>query len=174
MSVKDISLYDSERKTVGAIYQDIHKNPDRYPVIVGDMSNEMKKGLIEDINDAIALKPFGDRSWYIMIHEKKDLQMKDAFLRRVLHFKYRPWPEDDTTVFWHDPKVFQTKFCWSLPHWSEMDNILANSNLFGNDLVSQVRAWKSFDMHHFGFMKDDNGNWTFNPHLPGSRNPSFP
>jgi hypothetical protein len=158
--MKNQSHYDPTRPTVGAIYRDLHLTADpRDIVVVGDLNNEMMKGLVEDINDGIATKPFGDRPWYIMIHEKKDLQMKDAFLRRVLHFPFRPYPEDDTTVFWHDPVQVETRFCWSLPHWSDMYNILMNENLFDHALVEEVKAWRREDLTHFGFMKDEMGKW---------------
>ena len=157
------SHYDPSRDTVGKIYRDLHLNASDTPIITGDMTNEMMKGLVEDINEGIASKPFGDQPWYIMVHEKKDLQMKDALLRRILHFQKRPWPEDDTTVFWHDPKAFETRFCWSLPHWSEMDNILTSHNLYNPELIRQIKAWKSYDLHYFGFTKDELGNWIANP-----------
>lgn len=157
------SHYDPTRDTVGKIYRDLHlaENPER--VQVGDMTNSMLPGLVEDINEGIKSKPFGDRPWYIMIHEKKDLQMKDALLRRVLHFPHRPWPEDDTTVFWHDPVQLETRFCWSLPHWSEMDNMLNSHELFDKDLIEDIVAWKAYELHRFGFIKDEMGNWVANP-----------
>ena len=161
--MKNKSNYDPSRDTVGKIYRDLHMQSQPSPVLVGDMTNEMMKGLVEDINEGISHKPFGDQPWYIMIHEKKDLQMKDALLRRVLHFKHRPWPEDDTTVFWHDPIHIETRFCWSLPHWAEMDNILRCSTLFEKELVEEVSAWKRFDLHYFGFRKNKEGNWEANP-----------
>jgi|SRR5208337_334325 len=159
------SKYDPKRDTVGKIYRDLHmpKPTGNNVILVGDMSNEMMKGLVEDINDGIKHKPFGDMPWFIMIHEKKDLQMKEAFLRRVLHTKYRPYPEDDTTVFWHDPKRVETRFCWSLPHWSEMMNIIKSKDLFDMDLVKEVMAWRRNDLHPFGFCKDDMGHWQPNP-----------
>lgn len=157
------SHYDPTRPTVGALYRNLHLAGNNTPIIVGDLSNEMMKGLVEDINDAIASKPFGDMPWYIMVHEKKDLQMKDAFLRRMLHFKFRPYPEDDTTVFFHDPMKFETRFCWALPHWSEMGNIIGSKDLFDKELVNEVLAWKRMDLHPFGFIKNDEGNWIPNP-----------
>lgn len=163
MSKEHKSKYDPSRDTVGKIYRDIHMNADDTPVLVGDMCTAIMKDLVDDINDAIASKPYGDVPWYIMIHEKKDLQMKDALLRRMLHFRKRPWPEDDTTVFWHDPVACETRFCWSLPHHSEMDNIIFCHNLFEPDLVAEVKAWKAFDLHYFGFTKDDKGDWVPNP-----------
>lgn len=157
------SHFDPSRETVGKIYRDLHlkDNPER--VEVGDMTNSMLPGLVEDINQGIESKPFGDVPWYIMIHEKKDLQMKDALMRRVLHFEKRPWPEDDTTVFWHDPVAFETRFCWSLPHWSEMDNMLNSHSLYEPAMIADIKAWKSLDLYHFGFIKDDIGNWKANP-----------
>lgn len=157
------SKYDKSRDTVGKIYRDLHLQSNNVPLICGDLSNEMMKGLVEDINDGIKLKPYGERAWYIMIHEKKDLQMKDAFLRRVLHFKKRPYPEDDTTVFWHNPKTQETRFCWSLPHWSEMDNMLNSKDLYPLDLINEIYAWKTMNLGYFGFVKDDIGNWMPNP-----------
>lgn len=157
------SQYDPSRDTIGKIYRDLHANSKPQIIEVGDMTNSILPGLVDDINEGIASKPFGDIPWYIMIHEKKDLQMKDALLRRVLHTKYRPWPEDDTTVFWHDPVRGETRFCWSLPHWSDMQNILSNHNLFDANLVKEIKAWKAFDLYFFGFVKDELGKWMANP-----------
>lgn len=157
------SRFDPDRPTVGAMYNELHSRPGDKGILVGDMCAEMMKGLVEDINDAIQTKPFGSQAFYLMIHEKRDLQMRDTFLRRILFSKYRPWPEDDTTVFWHNPATLETKFCWCLPHHTEMDNIILNQNLFHPDLVAEVKAWKRFDLRFFGFIKDDLGNYTANP-----------
>lgn len=158
------SLYDPTRKTVGAMYNDLHKkSPDR--VQVGEVCTEVMKSLCNDINEAIAMKPFGDESFYIHIHEKKDWQMPDALRRIVRHMRYRPYPEDDTTVFWHNPRTAETRFCWCLPHHSEMYNILANENLFDHDLVEELKAWKRVDLYYFGFTKNDEGNWIANPNF---------
>lgn len=164
---KNKSQYDQSRDTVGKIYRDLHLNAKPEKIEAGEMSTSMLPGLVEDINDAFkeGTKDFGGRPFYVLIHEKKDLQMKDALLRRVFKQLWRPWPEDDTTVFWHDPKAFETRFCWSLPHWSEMMNILKCANLFDHNLVEEVKAWRRYDLHHFGFMKDNMGNWTPNPHF---------
>lgn len=157
------SNYDPTRETIGKIYRDLHLNIPPERIEVGDMTNSMLPGLVADINEGIASKPFGDKPWYIMIHEKKDLQMKDALLRRILHFSYRPWPEDDTTVFWHDPRTGETRFCWSLPHWAERHTILAAPELYESELVRDIKAWEAFDLYHFGFVKDDIGHWHPNP-----------
>lgn len=161
------SHYDPSRDTIGKIYRDLHMNTPPQIIEVGDMSNSMIPDLVEDINDAIkeGAKDFNGRPFYILIHEKKDLQMKDAFLRRIFKQLWRPYPEDDTTVFWHDPKAFETRFCWSLPHWSEMDNMLNSHKLFDHHLIEEIKAWKSYDLYHFGFMKDEMGNWIPNPHF---------
>lgn len=163
MEKKFTSKYDQTRETVGKIYRDLHLNIPDDRIEVGDMTNAMLPGLVNDINEGIALKPFGDKPWYIMIHEKKDLQMKEALLRRVLHFAHRPWPEDDTTVFWHDPMRMETRFCWSLPHWSEMDNILNTHNLYEPEMIKEIKAWKAFDLYYFGFIKNEIGDWEANP-----------
>ncbi len=161
------SLYDPSRDTIGKIYRDLQINNKPEIIQVGDMTNEMLPGLVEDINSAIeeGTKDFGGRPFYVMIHEKKDLQMKCAFLRKIYKQLWRPYPEDDTTVFWHDPRQVKTCFCWSLPHWSEMDNMLNSANLYCSDLIEELKAWKKNDLYHFGFMKDDMGNWIANPNF---------
>lgn len=161
------SQYDPSRPTVGKIYRDLHMQKSPGIIEVGDMSNSMIPDLVTDINDAIeaGTKDFDGRPFYVLIHEKKDLQMKDALLRRIFKQLWRPYPEDDTTVFWHNPQVFETRFCWSLPHWSEMENIIRCKDLFEHALVEEVMAWRRHDLHAFGFMKDDMGNWKPNPHF---------
>lgn len=166
------SHYDPTRPTVGKIYRDLHLKPGE-EVIVGDMSNEVMKGFVDDLNEAILSNPFSDRPFYIMIHEKKDLQMKDALLRRVFKQLWRPYPEDDTTVFWHDPKAFQTKFCWSLPHWSEMYNMIKCEDLYDHAMIEEIKAWRRHDLYPFGFMKDEDGNWKANPHFKDKPIESF-
>src|SRR5574337_248608 len=160
------SHYDPSRDTVGKIYRDLQLNNPNQIIEVGDMSNSMIPDLVDDINDAIkqGTQDFNGRPFYVLIHEKKDLQMRSALLRRILKQVWRPYPEDDTTVFWHDPKSFETRFCWSLPHWSEMDNMLNSHKLFDPNMIEEIRAWKRNDLYHFGFEKDDMGNWKANPH----------
>lgn len=165
MSKNHKSQYDPTRDTVGKIYRDLHLQSSQPIIEVGDMTNSIIPDLVDDINDAIknGTQDFNGRPFYILIHEKKDLQMKDALLRRIFKQLWRPWPEDDTTVFWHDPRAFETRFCWSLPHWSEMGNILNSKDLYDPRLVMEVRAWRSYDLHIFGFVKNDLGNWVPNP-----------
>lgn len=160
------SKYDPSRKTIGALYNDLKASQDGYRIEVGEMSTAMIPDMIEDLNKTILSKPFEDIPFYIMLHEKKDMQMPNSILRRLLVSKYRPWPEDDTIVFYHDPVAFVTKFCWCLPHHTEMDNILANWNLYEPEYVNEIKRWKNFDMAHFGFEKVGIGDqWIPNPHF---------
>ena len=155
------SLY-GDRETVGTIYRNAQLNGEKH-VEVGDMCREVMSSLVEDLNDTIRSNPHQDRPFFITIHESKDLQMRSCLRRRMLTTLYRPWPEDDTTVFWTDPKACRTLFCWCLPHWSEMDNILANQLLYDQEYVQGIKAWKSLELHFFGFYKDPMGNWIPRP-----------
>lgn len=157
-----------DRQTVGAMYLKAQKENAHERVEVGDMSRELMSSLICDLNDTIQSKPHGDREYYICIHESKDLQMKNCIRRRILTSVYRPWPEDDTVVF-RVGKDLQVSFCWCLPHWSEMDNILNNEMLFDPAQVKEIKAWKSFDMYHFGFTKCPMGNWIPNEKFKDQR-----
>lgn len=161
------SMY-GDRETVGTIYQNAQFNGEKQ-VITGDMNYEMRKSLVEDLNDTIVqgTKEFEHKPFYITVHEKKDLQMKSALLRRMIKTKYRPYPEDDTLVFHVNPLYNDVYFCWCLPHWSEMDNILMNSELFDKQYVSRIRQWKNIHLEHFGFCKNEEGNWMANPHYQG-------
>jgi len=155
------SKYDPTRKTVGAIYRDAQLNNTEDYVQVGDMTREIMSSLVEDLNETIQSKPFGEKPFYITIHEKRDLQMKNAFLRRMITTQYRPWPEDDTVVFWVDPPSNTVKFCWCLPHASQMENIINNPLLY-KDQLPEVLAYRAFDLYYFGFLKDEMGNWYAN------------
>ncbi len=160
------SKYDPSRKTVGAIYRDIQTPGEGNFVTAGDMTAELEKSLVDDLNETIRVGAieFCNRPFYITVHEKKDLQMPRALLRRLIKTEYRPWPEDDTIVFWVDPPSNDIRFCWCLPHTSEMDNMLANSSLFEQDMIREIVFWKSFQLEHFGFIKDAEGNYVANPH----------
>lgn len=153
-----------DRQTVGAIYRKAQIENCHEQVEIGDMSRELMSSLVCDLNDTIQSKPHGDREYYICVHESKDLQMKNCIRRRILTSVYRPWPEDDTVVFYVD-RADNVKFCWCLPHWSEMDNILANENLFDANQVKEIKAWKNLDMYHFGFTKSPMGDWIPNLHF---------
>ena len=159
------SKYDPSRKTIGAIYRDLQMHGDKTPVINGDLTNELKKSLVEDLNTTIASNPFNNKPFYITVHEKKDMTMPRALLRRIIVTKYRPYPEDDTVVFWVEPESNTVEFCWCLPHHTEMNNMLANEFLFEKEMISQIKAWKAVDLYHFGFAKDEGGNWIANPHF---------
>lgn len=163
------SKYDPSRKTVGAIYRDAQLNNTEKFVTNGDLTNELMSSLVEDINNTLNSKPYGDESFYLIVHEKKDLQMPNMILRRLLTMKKRPYPEDDTIVFWIEPKSGTCDFCWCLPHWSEMDNMLANENLYEKDMIAEIKAWKNIDLYYFGFCKDEIGNWIANPHYKNKK-----
>lgn len=156
------SQFDPSRQNVGAIYLDAQKTGEKH-VTVGDMTNELMSSLVEDLNNAITSNPFEGKPFYITIHEKKDLQMKNAIHRRMYTTLYRPYPEDDTVVFWVDPVTYDTRFCWCLPHHTDMPNILNAVDLYHKDMVADVKAWKNMDLYHFGFVKDEIGKWMANP-----------
>jgi len=158
------SWYDPDRKTVGAIYRDAALAcKEGATVENGDLTRELQKSLVDDINDCINSLPFGKKPFYITVHEKKDLQMPRAILRRLITTRYRPYPEDDTIVFYVEPETNIVEFCWCLPHWSEMDNMLANESLFESEMIQQIKAWKDFNLWKFGFCKGDMGQWIANP-----------
>ena len=160
----NISAYDPTRKTVGAIYRDAQfENAHEDCIQIGDMTRELTTSLVDDINDALKSFDIKGKPYYLMIHEKKDLQMKQALARRMLYFGYRPWPEDDTVVFWKNPKTQELRFCWALPHHSEMDLTLANEDQFEPEYIAQIKAWKAFDMASFGFYNDPELKWVPNP-----------
>lgn len=161
--MKDQSLYDPSRKTVGAIYRDAQINNTEKSVTNGDLTNELMSSLVCDLNDTIRSDPHEGRPFYITVHEKKDLLMPRCILRRMITSEKRPYPEDDTVVFFVNPKSSDVRFCWCLPHWSEMDNMLDNETLFDQKMIEKLRAWKRVDLHHFGFRKDPEGNWEANP-----------
>lgn len=157
------SKYDPSRKTVGAIYRDAQLNNKEQYVIAGDLTNELMSSLVCDLNDTIISDPHQGRPFYITVHEQKDLAMPKMIRRRLLTSVYRPYPEDDTVVFFVNPKNNDVRFCWCLPHWAEMKNILDNETLFDTKMVSLLRSWKNIDLHPFGFRKDPEGNWEANP-----------
>ncbi len=147
---KNLSQFDPTRLTVGAQYLAIQKQG-ADPILNGDLTNELVKSLVDDLNDTITSNPFNDRPFYILVHETKDLQMKRAIKRRILKQLYRPYPEDDTLVYFVDPKNCVTKFCWCLPHSTEMDNILKNREKYHPDYIKDILAWKLNYLEWFGF-----------------------
>lgn len=160
------SNYDSGRDTVGKIYIDAQlNNTDQY-VINGDLTNELTKSLVDDINDTVVAgtKEFEGKIFYITVHENKDLQMPKAIKRRMVKTPFRPWPEDDTIVFKVIPSCSDVRFCWCLPHRNEMYNMTMNPFLFDKEMIRDIKAWEAFDLPHFGFTKDEIGNWVPNPH----------
>lgn len=157
------SLIDPARDTVGKIYRDaqINNQRDMEGLVIGDLTAELEKSLVDDLNDTIVegTKEFKGRPFFITVYEKKDLQMPKAILRRLYKTLYRPWPEDDTVVFSVTPSNNEVRFCWCLPHRSDMFNILMNAHLYNNEMVLDVKAFDVIDLHRFGFMKDKIGNW---------------
>lgn len=154
------SKYDPTRKTVGAIYRDAALSGKVGETIeAGSLVSELMSSLVCDLNDVIESNPYEGRPFYITVHEKKDLLMPRAFLRRMVTTKYRPFPEDDAIVYSVMPSTNRVEFCWCLPHWSEMDNILNNATLYDVELVRQIKAFKNEDYFHFGFCKDAMGHW---------------
>ncbi len=157
---KHTSHYDPSRDTVGAIYRDAQINNRIEKIECGDMTREIMKSMVDDLNEAIqdGMKEFEGKEFYITVHEKKDLQMPSCLLRRMIKSLYRPWPEDDTLVFYIGP-TGDVRFCWCLPHAAEMDNMLNSRDLYDPDMINQIKAWKAVDLHSFGFVKTFEGDW---------------
>lgn len=158
---KNKSLYDQKRDTVGKIYRDAQINNKEDFIEVGDMARELTTSLVEDINEALANfdRKEPKKPYYLMVEEKRDLQMKNAIARRLHYFGYRPWPEDNTTVFWKNPKTQELRFCWCLPHWAEMDTTLMNAHTFEDEYIYRIQCWKKFDLSPFGFVEDGKEGW---------------
>ncbi len=173
------SKYDPSRKTVGAMYRDAQMYGERQ-IITGDMNYEMRKGLVEDINDTVVrgTEEFEGRQFYITVYEKRDLQMKNSFIRKLIKTVYRPYPEADTLVFKVIPDVPEVYFCWQLPARYEMTNMLNTPELRLNkweqEELQLFRYWENMQLESFGFMKNDDANWVENPlfrgDLPMSKN----
>jgi len=162
------SKYDPSRKTVGAIYRDAQFNGEKQ-IITGDMNHELRKSLVEDLNATViqGSKDFDGRPFFITVHEKRDLQMKNAFIRRMIKTIYRPYPEDDTLVFKVIPYTNKVFFCWELPHRSNMLNMLACPDIYDAEQLDKYRHWEGMRLEHFGFMKNEEGNWKENPMYSG-------
>lgn len=168
--MKNQSKYDPSRKTVGAIYRDAQFSGEKQ-IITGDMNYELRKSLVEDINDTViqGTKDFEGKPFYITVHEKRDLQMKNAFIRRMLKTVYRPYPEDDTLVFRVIPYTASIYFCWELPHRSNMINMLSCPDLYDPEILHKFRQWENMQLENYGFMKNNEGNWVENPMYRGDK-----
>ena len=160
------SNFDPTRETAGKIYRDAQINGER-GVVIGDVNNEIKKDLVQDINEAIEQgeKQFGNKPFYLAIYEKYDLMMKKGLVRIRKITKYRPYPEQDSMVFHiYGGDVY---FCWELPHRSQMINITMNPGLYDPNRISMIRRWENLQLEHFGFKKDEMGNWVENKDFEG-------
>ncbi len=168
-SFENQSLYDPTRKTVGAIYRDAKLSNSEDRIESGDLTRELETSLVNDLNDAVQevckTCQWHGREFYITVHESKDLAMPNMIKRRLVKTVYRPWPEDDTIVFRWNESRSDVRFCWCLPHHSEMDNMLMNHWLFNPQMIHDIRMWKHLQMEHFGFVKVGLGEeWGMNPY----------
>lgn len=163
LSNKYQSRFDPSRENVGKIARDAIIKDGMHTFEVGEIKGAMLPDLVNDINENLMKDPYNGKPFYLLITEHKDLQMKNAMFRRPFIKPYRPWPEDNTMVFWKNPKTQELRFCWDIPHWSEMDNILQNQFLWDENLVKDCIAWKTFDMEHFGFFYHKEHKWIPNP-----------
>lgn len=166
--MKNQSLIDPSRKTVGAIYRDAQMNGEKQ-VVVGDLSYELRKSLADDINDTIFVgrQEFEERPFYITVYEKWDYQMTKAFVRRLIKTVYRPYPEADTSVYKVIPQAEEVYFCWDLPHRNQMLNMLNSPEIFDVKDLQKIRQWENDQLEHFGFTKDSEGKWIVNPFFQG-------
>jgi len=156
------SNIDPSRNTVGSIYRDAQIHAET-GVVIGDVSHEIKKDLVKDINEAIEIgtKEMEDKPFYLAIYEKYDLMLKKGLVRIRKITKYRPYPEQDSMVF-HVYPGGDVYFCWELPHRTQMMNILMSPDLFDPVRVAMIKHWENLQLEYFGFKKDDEGNWVEN------------
>lgn len=156
------SHIDPTRNTVGSIYRDAQISGERN-VVIGDVTTEIKKDLVKDINEAIeqGTKEMGDKPFYLAIYEKYDLMLKKGLVRIRKITKYRPYPEQDMMLFHIYPNG-DIYFCWELPHRSQMMNMLMSPDLYEPSQVQKIRQWENLQLEYFGFTKDSEGNWIEN------------
>jgi len=146
------SIDKKHRKTVGSQYLEAQKT-DTSCLTIGEIGNEMVKSLIDDINSSVESNPFDGEPFYINVVEERDLMMKNAIKRRLFVSKYRPYPEDNTLVFHVKPRSNEVRYCWDLPHHSELPNILANELSYPYAYTKRIREWMDNDLANFGFIK---------------------
>lgn len=156
------SKIDPRRETVGKIYRDAQIEGER-GVVIGDVNHEIKKDLVQDINEAIeaGTREMGDKPFYLAIYEKYDLMLKRGLVRIRKITKYRPYPEQDMMAF-HVYPGGGVYFCWELPHRTQMMNILMSPELFDPARVDMIKRWENLQLEYFGFKKDENGDWVEN------------
>lgn len=157
----------ADRDTVGTIALKARGANER--ICVGDMAHEFMPQLVDDLNEAIASNPFEGRPFYILVHEKKDAQMTNVILRRVIKQEYRPYPEPNTSVWWTDPSTQETRFCWSLPHPSTFPQYMENASKYCKEQIKDILAYQMMRLDHFGFYlhgKTDEGTPIYYP-TPG-------
>ncbi len=153
------------RDTVGTTYLEAQKNSVK-GLVVQDIGTEMTKGLVDDLNDAIQSNPFEGRPFFLNVVEERDLQMKNAIKRRIFTTIYRPYPEDNTLVFYVNPKENKVCCCWDIPHHSEMWNILSNFSQYDGKYIQMIHEWQMNDLTNFGFEKTMDGEyWIPNPNF---------
>lgn len=157
------SNIDPSRNTVGSIYRDAQIHGER-GVIIGDVNHEIKKGLVEDINEAIehGTKELEGKPFYLAVYEKYDLMLKKGLVRIRKITKYRPYPEQDSLVFHVFPASSDVYFCWALPHRTQMLNILMNPGFYPHEDFINISRWENLQLEYFGFTKDENANWVEN------------
>jgi hypothetical protein len=163
------SKIDPTRETAGKIYRDAQINGET-GVVIGDVNHEITKDLVKDINEAIeeGTKAMDRKPFYLAIYEKYDLMLKRGLVRIRKITKYRPYPEQDMMCFhvYPDGDVY---FCWELPHRSQMMNILMSQDLFDPARVEMIKRWENLQLEHFGFKKDENGEWVENKAYQGDK-----
>tara|TARA_R110002126_G_scaffold4874_3_gene25131 strand:+ start:152 stop:685 length:534 start_codon:yes stop_codon:yes gene_type:complete len=158
------SKYD-DRDTVGGIYLKAQTDSCE-GLVVQDIGTEMAQSLVDDLNDTIASDPFEGRPFFVSVVEERDLQMKNAIKRRMFKTVYRPYPEDNTLVFYVDPKTGKVCFCWDVPHHSEMFNVLSNFTQYDHKYIRMIREWQNNNLTNFGFEKTMDGeHWIPNPNF---------
>lgn len=141
----------ADRDTVGTIALKAKAINER--VCVGDMAHELMPKLVDDLNEAITSDPFEGRPFFITIHEKKDALLPNMILRRMIKTEYRPYPEDNTSVFWTNPGTQEVMFCWSIPHKTTFPYYLNNASKFPKDQIKDILAYQKERLDHFGFYK---------------------
>lgn len=170
------SIHDPSRETLGKIYTDMVQNGPKDRVEVGDMRNELMSSLVEDLNEELNglsqdpnFSQFENKPYYVRVYEKRDYIMQDVFRRNLYRTLYRPYPEPDSLVFWRSADRNFIKLCWSLPERFVMRNMLESPQLFWDraEELRMIQAWENFELQHFGFIKDELGNWIENERWKG-------
>ena len=134
-----------ERKTVGALSQELLKNPQEQSVI--ETQRKMQEDYLDELMQCAKRHEdiFGtEKPYYICVQTKRERLLSNV-IRSIFYARQtRPIPDYDLALYYYEPKDEKITFIWAIPDRESVEYIIENALYLPSDHADLIKFCHQF------------------------------